>query len=132
MSNTTSAGSAQIQAKQSTAGIRATLNFIRPQQTKPVFQSAALTGGAPKLFFEVEPHTVTITEMRDVASTLSMDREGFRLLSYRSTVADLYDDAAIKQTYYPEIQALLRRELGASRVEQSTRDSPVQTVSTCS
>lgn len=117
MSNTTSAGSPQIPARQPAAGIQATLNFIRPQQAKPVFESAALTGGAPRLFFEVEPHTVTITEMRDMADTLSIDREGFRLLNYPTAVDDLYDDGAIKQTYYPEIQALLRRELGASRVE---------------
>lgn len=97
-------------------GLMATLSFIRPQETKPEFQSAALTGGAPKLFFNMERHTVTIAEMRDMADMLSIDREGFRLLSYAAAIDDLYDNAAIKQVYYPEIQALLRRELGASRV----------------
>jgi hypothetical protein len=102
---------------QPAAGLTAALNFIRPQDAKPVFHSAALTGEAPKLFFEMEAHTVTIMEMRDIADTLSLDHEGFRLLKYPTAVADLYDDAAIKQIYYPEIQALLRRELGATEVE---------------
>lgn len=116
MSKTTAAASPRAKATQPAAGLTATLNFIRPQDAKPAFQSAALTGGAPKLFFEVEPRAVTITEMRGIADTLSIDREGFRLLNYRTAVDDLYDDAAIKQVYYPEIQALVRRELGASRV----------------
>jgi len=117
MSKTTATVSSHARASQPVAGLTATLNFIRPQDAKPVFQSAALTGGAPKLFFEMEPHTVTIAEMRDIADTLSIDREGFKLLTCPTAVDDLYDDEAIEQIYYPEIQALLRRELGASRVE---------------
>ena len=116
MSKTTAAVRPPTGTWQPAAGLIATLNFIRPQDAKPAFQSAALTGGAPKLFFEMEPHTVTIAEMRDIADTLSLDREGFRLLRYPTAVGDLYDDEAIKQVYYPEIQALLRRELGVSRV----------------
>ena len=33
--------------------IHAPLGFIVRQREKPVFHSSALTGGAPKLFFEV-------------------------------------------------------------------------------
>ena len=117
MSNTTATSAPQRATQQPAGEIQATLNFIRRQATKPTFQSAALTGGAPKLFFEMEPHNVTLTEMRDIAKTLSLDREGFNFLHSPTTVADLYDDTAIKQTYYPEIQALLCRKLGASRVE---------------
>ena len=103
-------------AAQTAAGLTAALNFIRPQDAKPAFHSAALTGGAPKLFFAVEPHAVTIADMRGMTDTLSIDREGFQLLRCPTAVEDLYDDGAIQQIYYPEIQALLRRELGASRV----------------
>ncbi len=116
MSKTTATVSPHASTSQRAAGLTAALNFIRPQGAKPVFQSAALTGGAPKLFFEVEPHAVAIAEMRDIADTLSIDREGFKLLNCPTAVDDLYDDEAIKRVYYPEIQALLRRELGASRV----------------
>ena len=38
----------------SNSEITASLNFIRRQDTKPVFHSAALTGGEMKYFFETE------------------------------------------------------------------------------
>jgi len=98
------------------AAVEAPLTFIRRQTEKPVFHSAALTGGEPKLFFEVEDHTVPIADMRAVADTLSLDREGFELLDSPTAVEDLYDDEAVEGAYYREIEALLRERLGASRV----------------
>ncbi len=96
--------------------VSATLNFIRRQGKKPVFHSSALTGGKPKYLYESEAHTVTISDMREIAEDLSIDREGFELLHHRTAVEDLYDDDAVEQTYYPEIEALLRRKFGASQV----------------
>ena len=96
--------------------VRAPLSFIRPQAAKPVFRSSALTGGAPEILFDKEDHTVAIADMRPVAETLSLDREGFALLRHATVVDDLYDDTAIASAYEPEIEALLRRELGASQV----------------
>ncbi len=98
------------------AQVRADLNFIKHQDTKPVFHSSALTGDKPKYFYKIEAHTVTISDMREIADTLSVDREGFELLHHATAVADLYDDDAVGQDYYPEIEALLRDKFGASRV----------------
>ncbi len=96
--------------------ISVSLNFIRRQDKKPVFHSAALTGGKPKFFYEIEAHRVTISDMREIAEDLSVDREGFELLHHSTAVADLYDYDAVAQTYFPEIEALLRRKFGASQV----------------
>ena len=98
------------------ATILAPLNFIRRQDEKPVFHSAALTGGAPKIFFETEAHTVAISDMRPIAATLSIEREGFELLHHVTAVADLYDDDAIEHVYYPEIESFLRGKFGAGKV----------------
>ena len=98
------------------AEIRAPLNFIRRQDTKPLFHSAALTGGLPKIFFDIEVHTVPISDMRQIAETLSIDKEGFELLRHTTAVKDLYDDDAIEGVYYPEIEALLCRKFGANQV----------------
>ena len=100
----------------SVAPLRAPLSFIRPQKEKPSFHSSAMTGGVPKVFFETEPHPVAIHDLRDRAERPSLDREGFALRRHRTAVSDLYDDEAVERTYLPEIEALLRRELGASRV----------------
>jgi hypothetical protein len=96
--------------------VEAALTFITPQDSKPFFHSSAITGGEPRIFFANERHTVPIRNLRPLAPSLSLDREGFVLRRHRSTVTDFYDDTAIAQVYYPEIEALLRRELGASRV----------------
>ena len=96
--------------------LKAPLNFIGRQDTKPVFHSAALTGGKMKMFFEPETHAIAISDMREIADTLSIDREGFELLDDTTAVEDLYDDDAIKEVYYPEIEALLTRRFGASQV----------------
>ena len=103
-------------APQSIAEVRGALSFIRPQNTKPVFHSSALTGGVPEVFFEVEKHTVPIDDMREIADTLSIDREGFELLAHTTAVEDLYDDDAVENQYYPEIEALLRQRFDADRV----------------
>ncbi len=97
--------------------VRGALSFIRPQKTKPVFHSSALTGGIPEVFFEVEEHTVTIGNMRAIAEGLSIDREGFELLRHTTAVEDLYNDDAVDNQYYPEIEALLRKRFDADRVE---------------
>ena len=97
-------------------GVEAPLTFIRRSDAKPVLQSAALTGGAPRELFETERRTVPIHDVRPGADGLSLDREGFALLRHRTAVADFYDDDQVERVYYPEVEALLRRETGASRV----------------
>jgi len=103
-------------ARRSATAVRAPLTFIKRQAAKPVFHSAAYTGGAPRVFFETERHAVPIHDLRPLADALSLDHEGFELLRHETAVRDLYDDAALEQVYYPEIEALLRAVTGATRV----------------
>ena len=99
-----------------TADVRAELTFITPSATKPVFHSSAITGGAPRVFFDTERHDVLIRDVRPLAGALSLDHEGFELRRQPTAVFDLYDDDALEHAYYPEIEALLRSLTGASRV----------------
>ena len=96
--------------------IEASLRFIVPQDTKPYFNSSALTGGLPKLFFESEDHTVTIRDMRPLADELSLDRQGFELRQHATAVNDLHDDEDVERIYDREIEALLKEATGADRV----------------
>ena len=107
------------------ADVVASLTFIVPQDAKPVFHSTALTGGTQRLFFETESIAVRIADMRPLTDDLSIDREGFELLCHRTAVADLYDDDAIENLYYPEIEALLNARFDADRtvVFDATRRS---------
>ena len=109
------ASTSTVAAPQTLAAVQASLTFITPQDTKPAFESSAVTGGAPRVLFETERHSVPIHDMRPLADAFSLDREGFELLRH-DTRADLYDDDSVEQVYYPEIDALLRAVFGASRV----------------
>jgi len=59
---------------------------------------------------------VPIHDLRPHAGAFSLDREGFELRRFPTAVADLYDDKAVEEVYYPEIEMLLRAATGASRV----------------
>lgn len=114
MSPTAGSATSRNDAPKAADTVTAPLTFIRPQDTKPYFHSSALTGGEVKIFFEVEAHAVPIADMRGITPTL--DREGFELLTEATAVDDLYDDAAIEGAYAREIEDLLKRRLGATRV----------------
>jgi hypothetical protein len=116
MNYNVSAALSTAESPRSASQITASLNFIRRQDSKPTFHSSALTGGAPKKFYDTEAHTVAISDMREIAEDLSVDREGFELLQHATAVKDLYDDDTVKRAYLPEIEALLGHKFGASRV----------------
>lgn len=113
ISSQTSIGRSSVTAGKA---IVAPLGFIVRQDTKPVFHSAALTGGDPKLFFEVENRDVAVADMRPIADDLDLDVEGFELRLEPTKVDDLYDDGLVTTDYYGEIEELLKRTLGAETV----------------
>lgn len=96
--------------------VRSALTFITRQNTKPYFNSSALTGGAPEIFFGTEDHKVTVEDMRPIADTLSLDVQGFELMTSPTAVDDLYDDNAVDTAYADELKALLTRRFGATSV----------------
>lgn len=96
--------------------VEADLCFIVPQEEKPTFYSSAYTGGEPKVMFETEQKVVHIADLRGLDREADFDREGFELLNEPTAVDDLNDDEAVKNAYYAEIEALLRKRFGASQV----------------
>ena len=98
------------------AAVEAALCFIVPQAEKPLFHSAAYTGGDPRIFFKVEDRTVKITDIREIPVQPSIEREGFELVVSPTAVADLNSDDAVANVYYPEIEVLLKNRLRATRI----------------
>ena len=58
-------------------------------------------------------HAMSVTDCRGLVPAPRVDVAGFELLHAPSGVPDFYDDAAVRQAYYPEVVALLQRVLGA-------------------
>ena len=56
--------------------------------------------GTPKSNIVTEAHTVPVFDMRPVADGLSLDVQGFALVDAPTAVADFYDEAALRATYY--------------------------------
>ncbi|MDH3638334.1 MAG: methyltransferase, partial [Gammaproteobacteria bacterium] len=110
------------------ADIRAALTFIVPQDTKPYFESSALTGSEPRVFFKTEQCIVTIHDVRPGAPGFSLDREGVELWGHQTAVEDFYDDRALDAVYDRELESFLRAATGADRVVTFDRtrrsDSP--------
>jgi hypothetical protein len=100
------------------AGVAAELNFIIPSNDgrKPFSHQYDPPAGQPQRSHPYENRKVFIQDGRPQADAFSIDREGFALVPHVTKVADLYDEVALKHSYYPETEALLKAETGASKI----------------
>ena len=100
------------------AGVEAELNFIIPSNDgkKPFSHQYDPPAGQPVRSHPYGNHKVFIQDGRAQADAFSIDREGFALVRHVAKSADLYDEAELKNGYYPDIEALLKAETGASKI----------------
>jgi hypothetical protein len=96
--------------------VEAALRYLEPMSDKPRSLEYEPPPGVPRTTAVYRDHGVTIRDVRPVASTLSLEREGFQLISAASGVKDFYDVDAIQTRYYAETVSLLKESTGASRV----------------
>ncbi len=61
-------------------------------------------------------YDVRIEDARPLLGTLDLDTNGFILVQQPSGVEDFQDAAEVRRTYYPRIEALVRRLTGPSQV----------------
>lgn len=59
---------------------------------------------------------MTVRNGRLLADTFSLDVQGFIFVEHKTTVADFFDAEQLKTVYYPEIEELIKKTSGASRV----------------
>src|SRR6266850_1218223 len=62
-----------------------------------------------------ERHRVEISNGRE-AHGLALEANGFVLVEHRTAMRDFFDVTELKQVYYPEVEALIKRIAGANRV----------------
>jgi hypothetical protein len=96
--------------------VKAALSYIEPMRQKPRSLEYEPMPGVPPTTAVHRDHTVMIRDVRPIASSLSLDREGFQLVRSPSSVTDFYDQAAVQTRYYSEIVSLLEDLTGAFRV----------------
>src|SRR6516162_6111546 len=97
--------------------IEATLNYFIDTGARPVTLVGApgatdtRTGGG-----ESDPHRVVLRNGRPYTDRFALERDGFRFVHHDTKVTDFYDEDEIRRVYYPEMEALVKAESGASRV----------------
>jgi hypothetical protein len=96
--------------------IAATVNYFLDTGEKPF----TYTGGPGSLDVRTgggqDPREVVIRNGRREAADFTLDRNGFRFVPHDTKVRDFFDEAELRATYYPEMEALVKAQSGASRV----------------
>jgi hypothetical protein len=96
--------------------IEATLNYL-VETDEPVF---TLTGGPGSLDVRTggqqDPRRIPIRNGRPFAARFALEADGFRFVRHDTEVSDFFDEDEVRRVYYPEMQALVKAESGASRV----------------
>jgi hypothetical protein len=95
--------------------ITATVNYTVDTGEKIVTLAAA-PGASDVRNNAPDPRRVTIHNGRPEAAHFEFERDGFRFVHHDTKVADFFDQEQIRRIYYPEMEALVKAESGASRV----------------
>jgi hypothetical protein len=97
--------------------IVATLDYFIATEALPVTLVAApggvdLRAGGGRS----DPHRVRLRNGRRYSAEFRLEENGFRFVRHDTKVADFRDEAEIRRVYYPEMEALVKQESGATRV----------------
>ena len=98
------------------SSVTADLNYLAPQRDRPRTYTFEPPVGEPKTNTVSEPHALPIYDIRPIAESVSLDREGFALVRQNSAVSNFFDDDEVKRVYYPEAERLIKSATGADRV----------------
>ncbi|HKE44046.1 MAG TPA: CmcJ/NvfI family oxidoreductase [Steroidobacteraceae bacterium] len=93
------------------ASVRATIRYAVPGETARFYPT-----NRARSYWPAEEHEVEICNVRPQAERLSLERQGFVLLSEPTAVRHFSDAREVREVYYPEIAALVGRLLGAEKV----------------
>ncbi|MCG2634300.1 MAG: methyltransferase [Gammaproteobacteria bacterium] len=94
--------------------IWATLNYLAPNEQHPRrYMDLPPPEGEPRMQGELEGHPMSIHNARQDAVAPKLDTHGFQIVEHTTQVAELYDEAAVKQHYFPEAEQLVVDALGA-------------------
>jgi hypothetical protein len=108
---------AQI-AKQDTVPdtIEATLNYLLDTGEMPVTYVGVPGVSDVRASGTQDARRVVIHNGRHDVDRFALDRDGFRFVRHDTKVANFYDEDEVRRVYYPEMEALVKAESGASRV----------------
>jgi len=95
--------------------ITATVNYTVDTGEKIVTLAAA-PGASDVRNSTPDPRRVIMQNGRPEAERFELERDGFRFVRHDTKVANFFDQEQIRRIYYPEMEALVKAESGATRV----------------
>jgi hypothetical protein len=98
------------------AWVEASVPYLADLSVKPMTYNPPIGTGVARREGNYRDFKVRIHNARPIARDLSLDRQAFILASHETAVRDFYDKDEIRRTYEPEVEALIKRQTGASKV----------------
>ena len=92
------------------------LNYLERTGERPVNYAITPPAGQPQRSGHVLSTPVRVHNARLLAEPPTLDGNGFQVVRQASALHDFSDDQLIRAVYYPEVESLLKRTTGASRV----------------
>jgi len=96
--------------------VDASMNYLADLSVKPTTFNPPAGTGVPRREGNYRDFTVRVHNARPYVQDLSLDKQAFILTPHDTQVRDFYDEAEVKKAYYAEVEALIKRETGASKV----------------
>jgi len=96
--------------------VSAELNYLAPLRDRPRTYTFEPPPGEPRTNTVPEPHALPIYDVRPIAESVSLDREGFALVQQKTAVKNFDDNEEVKSLYYQEAEQLIKAVTGADRV----------------
>jgi hypothetical protein len=97
--------------------LEAPLNYYVDTGEKPISLVAGPGGIDTRLGGgQSEAHMVTLRNGRRHLGEFAIDKTGFVFVDHPTKVVDFYDEDEVRRVYYPEMEALIKKEAGAKRV----------------
>jgi len=99
-----------------TGSVMAKLRFVASADQLPVALVKEAGSGPDTHKIEMADHDVIVEDARLSADHLDLDRQGFTLMKYPTSVQDFYDDDEVRRVYYLEMESLIKTVTGAAKV----------------
>ena len=96
--------------------VESTMSYLAPLPERPYYYQFEPPPDRQWRNTKGDRRTVVIHDARTEAPDATLDDAGFQLVTHTTAVEDLYDPRQVRERYYPEMEALVRRITGASRV----------------
>ncbi len=102
--------------KAETGAVSAGLHYTVDTGVKPVNETFGPNNIRRRVSGEHEVRLVTIRNGRPLAHEFDLEVTGFEFVEHKTQVRDFFDAEELKRVYYPEVEALVKKVSGATRV----------------